>query len=335
MHRHSCASTRVHSACRSSPAGALAPHDPPMARSPLEMHAWLCEQAADTDLAASRAWLRARGVDRKMTARHVRERRWAVAGRQTIHLRDAPLTDLANWWRAIWEIGEGVALIDGVTALQAAGLTGWTDDVVHVSLLHRHDHLSAPGVKVHKVIRRVDDEQMPSGLPRTRPSVAAIRAAHWAVSDRAAATLLAMTVQQRLATGQQLIEAQKVVRGRTRRALIRQLVRDIADGAHSLGELDFTAECRARRIPAPSRQALRTLPNGRAYLDAYFEEHSVVVEIDGAGHLWGLKSTDDYLRANELALGKDRVLRINVIGLRVEADAFFEQLARGLALPRP
>ncbi|GAA3611294.1 hypothetical protein GCM10022199_13940 [Marihabitans asiaticum] len=297
------------------------------------MHAWLCEQAADTDLAVSRVWLRGKGIDRKMTARQVRQRRWSVAGRQTIHLRDAPLTDLAQRWRAVWETGEGVALVDGVSALQAAGLTGWRDDVVHVSLLHRHDYLSAEGVKVHKVARRVDDEQTSSGLPRTRPAVAAIRAAHWAVTDRSAATILAMAVQQRIVTGAQLVEAQRVVRGRTRRALIKALVGDIADGAHSLGELDFTAQCRARGIPAPTRQVLRTLPNGHAYLDGYYEANGVVVEIDGAGHLWGLKTTEDYLRANELVLGEDRVLRINVVGLRVEADAFFDQLARGLALP--
>ena len=55
-------------------------------------------------------------------------------------------------------------------------------------------------------------------------------------------------------------------------------------------------------------------------------------EIDGAGHLWGLNQTADCLRANEVALGDERVLRINVIGLRLEEDAFMDQIARGLRL---
>ena len=122
-----------------------------------------------------------------------------------------------------------------------------------------------------------------------------------------------MTVQQRLATGEQLLEAQRVVRGRTRRAVVRQLVRDIACGAESLGELDFAGACRRRGLPEPSRQAVRELPGGRAYLDVAFEEYDLVVEIDGAGHLWGLAAVDDALRANEVVLGAERVLRINVL----------------------
>ena len=34
----------------------------------------------------------------------------------------------------MWEVAEQVALVDGVSALQAAGLTGYTEDVIHVSV---------------------------------------------------------------------------------------------------------------------------------------------------------------------------------------------------------
>ena len=67
----------------------------------------------------------------------------------------------------------------------------------------------------------------------------AIRAAHWATSNRQAALILLMTVQQRLTTPRRLAAAQRLVRGRTRRAFIRAVVRDIAFGVQSLGELDF------------------------------------------------------------------------------------------------
>lgn len=300
--------------------------------SPLECHRRIVAAAEATDYVLSRRMLRGLGVTRHQTSRQVRAARWARHGRQTISVRDAPLTPAAARWRAVWEMGEEVALVDGVSALQAAGLKGWQEDSVHVSLLHTHDITRTSGVIAHKVIRRVDDEAMPAGLPRTRPAIAAVRAAHWAVSDKAAATIMAMAVQQRLVTGEQLVDAQGRVRGRTRRAFIRQVVRDIACGAESLGELDFTAALRARGLPEPTRQCLRILARSRAYLDVVFEDYNLVAEIDGAGHLWGLNQTADCLRANEVALGDERVLRINVIGLRLEEDAFMDQIARGLRL---
>ena len=171
-------------------------------------------------------------------------------------------------------------------------------------------------------------------VPRTSPHIAAIRAAHWAVSDRQAALVLVMPVQQRLTTGARLVDAADLVPGRNRRALIRQLVRDIADGAQSLGELDFAVLCRQRGLPEPSRQAVVRGPRGRVYLDVRWDEHGLVVEIDGSGHRQGLAVTHDNLRANAVTLGTDLVLRIDLWGLRLEADAFMAQVAAGLARRR-
>lgn len=285
----------------------------------------------------SRAQLAAEGVSRHDIRTEVRAERWRVLGRQTIGLGQAPLeqlSDTARRWSAVWEIGVGIAAVDGVTALQHAGLVGYDDDVVHVSVLHRHDVRRLPGVRVSKVVRRVPGELIGSGLPRTRAEVAAIRAAHWASSDRQAALLLLMTVQQRLTTPARLAEAQQKVRGRTRRAFIKAVVRDIAFGVESLGELDFAALCRARGLPEPSRQTVRSGPRGRIYLDVAWTGHDLVVEIDGAQHRWGLAVTTDNLRQNAVVLGGERVLRIDVIGLRLETDLFMDQVEAGLALPR-
>ncbi len=298
----------------------------PTRETPLQRHQRVLAASEETDFVLNHSRLRALGVDRHQAARQVAAGRWARHGSQTFSMRTGPLGHLAQCWRAVWEIGERVALVDGVTALQLAGLKGWAEEVVHVSLLHWHDPNRRPGIAVHKVIRRVEGESAGAGVPRTKPAIAAIRAAHWAVSDRAAATILAMTVQQRLATGEQLIEAQQRVRGRTRRAFIKQIVQDIADGAHSLNELDVAAACRARGLPEPTRQVVREGRDGRIYLDVYFEEYGLVVEIDGAGHLQGLAAVHDALRANEVVIDGDRVLRINVLGWRLDADAFLDQV---------
>ncbi len=140
-----------------------------------------------------------------------------------------------------------------------------------------------------------------------------------------------MTVQQRLTTPRRLAAAQRLVRGRTRRAFIRAVVRDIAFGAQSLGELDFARLCRERGVREPCRQVVRETPGGRSYLDVGWQDDELVVEVDGAQHRWGLAVTGDNLRQNDLTLSGDRVLRIDVIGLRLETDRFLAQVALGLA----
>src|SRR5699024_7211401 len=125
--------------------------------SPLERHRRVGEAAEDTDFVLSRTMLRALGVDRHQTKRQIAAGRW------------------------VREVGEDSAVGDGGSAPQAAGLTGGSEAVVHVSILHRHDPTRLAGVTVHKVIRRVEGEVVGAGAPRTTPAVAAIRAAHWAV----------------------------------------------------------------------------------------------------------------------------------------------------------
>lgn len=182
------------------------------------------------------------------------------------------------------------------------------------------------GVSIHKVgVRRACDVVV-GGLPRARVAVAALRGAHWAVSDRQAALVLCLPVQQRLCTGQHLLEAMAVVRGRTRRKFVAAVVRDVALGAQSLGELDVVAACRRRGLPAPDLQELRRLPSGRTYLDLRWRRARLVVEVDGIGHAWGLAPVDDALRQNAVVLGDDLVLRVPVIGWRLTPDAYLDQI---------
>ena len=53
----------------------------------------------------------------------------------------------------------------------------------------------------------------------------------------------------------------------------------------------------------------------------------LVVEVDGAHHGQGLTPIDDALRQNEVTAGDATVLRIPVLGLRLQQDAFMRQVA--------
>ena len=278
----------------------------------------------------SRGQLRAAGIDRWAVSREVGAGRWATHGAQTVAVHTGPLSDVALRWRAVWEVGRG-AVLDGVSALQAAGLVGFdTQGLVHVSMDHARHSLAVPGVRVHQVRTPRDRDTAGAGVPRVRPGLAAVRAAQWAVSDRQAALVLCMSVQQRLVRARDLAPVRWPGAHYGRTALVRQLVADITDGAQSLGELDFARLCRERGIPEPSRQVVVEGPRGRIYLDVRWNGLRLVVEVDGAQHRQGLAVTADNLRRNDLSIAREVVLTIDLVGLRLRRDEFLAQVGRAV-----
>ncbi|HYN68210.1 MAG TPA: hypothetical protein VES93_15090 [Ornithinibacter sp.] len=199
------------------------------------------------------------------------------------------------------------------SALQAAGLTGFTSPTIQVSVPMACRRRSCPGVRATR--RRTIGPVAGAGIPRVKPEFAAVRAADDAASDRAAVLVLRLVLQQRLTRPDRLEAAWQRVQRSGRRALLDTVIPDICDGAHSLGELDFARMCRRAGLPPPTRQVVRTGPGGRVYLDVAWEDIGLVVEIDGGHHGLALNPVDDALRQNEVTLGADMVLRIPVLGL--------------------
>ena len=263
-----------------------------------------------------------------MVRAEVRAGRWHRLGPQTLFVLDAatsPDPDLARRWWAVLEVG-GQAAIDGVTALQHAGLRNFEHPEIQVSVFKSGCYQRPKGVRVYETRRRRREDLVVPGLPRTRPAVAAVRAALWARTNRQAGLVLIMTAQQRIATVADISVALDAVRRHQRRRFLRAVLADIADGVQSMGELDFARLCRSAGLPEPDRQVVRRGPRGRAYLDAYWDEWGVVVEIEGIHHEWESNQVGDTLRQNELTLRSDAVLRVPVVGLRDQAGPYLEQL---------
>lgn len=278
----------------------------------------------------SRAQLRDLGVDRFDVRRELGRGRWARRGRNTVAVHRGALPRIAIWRTALWEVGAG-ARLDGTTALAAAGLTGF-DDSIHVSIKHGRAARDAPtGVRIHRLRTWSATHTIArSGLPVARPAVAAINAATWAASSRQAALVLLMAVEQRIVTGNALA-AELAARSRLpRRALIEAAVADICRGAMSMGELDVARACRRRGLPEPSRQVIRRGHRGRVYLDVYFDDFDVVVEIEGIQHHIAENAVDDALRQNEISVGTTSVLRIPLLGWRTDPEPFLDQIERAL-----
>ncbi|AXH97346.1 hypothetical protein DV701_15585 [Ornithinimicrobium avium] len=253
--------------------------------------------------------------------------RWHRVGRRAVSIVGPRLSTEASWWVAVWECGSG-AVLDGVSSLLAAGLRSWEERVVHVSVARGTRTRPRPGVRIHhqrRLGRTVD-----AGIPRTAPEVAVLRAAQWAVSDRQALTVLAMTVQQRLVPPGRLLAAWEATERHRRRRLLARAVPLVCDGAHALGELDFARACRRRGLPEPSRQELRTTPHGVVYLDVRFDGYGVHVEINGAQHYSRLAPVADALRRNDRTLEGDLSLEIPVLGLLLDEDGFLDQVEDAL-----
>lgn len=284
--------------------------------------------AVDHGGVATRVMLREEGLSTGLIRAQETSGRWTRLGRHTLGVACREPAGEALRWRAVWESGPN-AILDGVSALLAAGLKSWTEPAIHVTVPSGNRVHRLAGIVIHRL-----DEAGPTvrgGVPRSRPEIAVIRAARWAGSDRSAATLLAMTMQQRLAHPDRVLETWNTVQRSGRRTVLHRLVADVCRGAESLGELDFGTLCRQRGLPEPTRQALRTSRRGRIYLDVAWEELGVHVEIDGAQHSQGLNTIDDALRHNDLAVDGTINLRIPVLGLRLSPDAFLDQVAQALA----
>lgn len=277
----------------------------------------------------SRAQIREAGLSRWDVRNQIEAGRWRRLGPRTIAVHQGDLPERGRWWHAVLEAGPQAAL-DGVTALQAAGLTGF-DDPICVSLPYGERPRSRPaGVRIKVTRRRTEGDVMGAGIPRVRPNIAAIRGALWAPADRQAAFIVVLAAQQRLTTPRALVEAHQAVTRHKRRGLLGDILADITDGVRAMGELDFARLCRVYGIPEPSRQVVRKGRNGKVYLDVYWDELGVVVEVEGIHHTIGLTPIDDALRQNELTLSSDVVLRLPVLGLRLMPDTFMQQIQRRL-----
>ena len=116
-----------------------------------------------------------------------------------------------------------------------------------------------------------------------------------------------------------------------RRALIAEAVTDAEAGAQSLPEVHFLRLCRRLRLPTPSLQHRRTDSAGQVrYLDAYFEQWGVHVEIDGGQHTDVREWWADMRRQNALWIPGDRVLRFPAWAIRHQPAEVATQLRAAL-----
>lgn len=259
---------------------------------------------------------------------------WQAPVRAIYVAHSGPITSEQRLIVAALAVGAGrPAVLAGATALTLLGLRWHHTRDVHILLpWQRRSFATLPGVIVHRTRHLpTSDRDARVMPPHTLAARSLVDAAQWAKTDDEAAAVIAAGYQQQLVYDDAVIRVLEGMPRVHRRRLIWDVALDAAGGSHSLPEVEFVRGCRAHRLPLPNRQVMRRDRRGRQrYLDAYFEEYGVHVEIDGGQHTNVRHWWADMRRQNELWLSGDIVLRFPAYVVRRQPHQWVPQLRAAL-----
>ncbi|MFY1675266.1 DUF559 domain-containing protein [Plantactinospora sp. WMMB334] len=265
--------------------------------------------------------------------------RWRSISRNVLLTGNGRLTRDQQLWVAVLAAGSG-AVLAGVTAATEAGVRGLRREPLHVLIpaarkapdILRRLPLDMPAVLVHRTTT-LPESHLQVGRPmRTTVARALADGAGWARSDDEARTILAAGCQQRRTTAEEIRAVVTELPRLRRRLLLLRTLDDISGGAQALSELDFVALCRRFRLPPPDLQQRRVDASGRVrYLDAYWRQWRLHVEVDGAHHMDARHWEADLRRQNDVWIAGDRILRFTASAVRCRPAEVAAQLREGLA----
>jgi very-short-patch-repair endonuclease len=279
-----------------------------------------------------------RCVGRGVMRGHVRLGRWRQICPGVLLTGNGELTPPQQHWVAVLLAGRD-AMLAGTAAAVAGGIRGIRAGQIPVLIpaergaSRRVPQLPSdmPTVRIYRSSVLPADHRQIGGIPRTTMARSVVDAAAWAPSDRAAVLLVAAACQQRLVRPAEILSVLKVLTRVRRRRLLRSTLDDIAGGASALSELDLLALCRRYRLPLPDTQQHRRDADGRhRYLDAYWREWRVLVEVDGGHHMNVAEWSGDMLRQNKIWMAGDRILRFPAWLLRTDPEEVARQLRDAL-----
>ena len=176
-------------------------------------------------------------------------------------------------------------------------------------------------------------DRAPSGIPRTRPEVAASAASCGRPPSERRRTCYPCGTAGPGEAGSHRRRGTTGPAGQAARAPPRGRQRSDRAALGPSASSTSGASCVAAVCQPPARQVLRRDKNKRYYLDLSWPDYHLVVEIDGIHHTWAENVIDDALRQNSLAIAGDTVLRVPLLGLRLNPDEFFGQIEEALVVP--
>ncbi|QKT06712.1 hypothetical protein HUN08_05545 [Gordonia sp. X0973] len=247
----------------------------------------------------------ARGLTAPELRGKLRRREWVPIWPGVYVTHNGPPTWSQHSWAAVLST-TGAALAHQ-SALRAAGLAMPRSKSVHIVVGRFRTVTPRAGIVVHHC-EQIDDRVLWNARPpRLRVEHAVLDVAESAATEMQAIASIADAVQARVTTAARLSDA---LAGRSRvrrRKLLQAVLADTADGACSVLEHEYLRNVeRAHRLPRGRRQA-RTTVGRPGFRDVDYDEHHLIVELDGRFPHDSAKARDrDMERDLDAAVGADR-----------------------------
>jgi very-short-patch-repair endonuclease len=298
---------------------------------PLAVVPGLLELAEAQDGVVHRDQLAQLGISHAHVRSQVRAQRWVPIGASVVSLMTGALTHGQLRRAALLHVGPRGQL-DGLSALEQAGLVGWTTDAVHVLLPHGVVISSLPGVVLHRTRQLDDRDTTPrAGLRCSSVARATVDAASRMSSRRSAAGLVHAVVQQRLARPSEVSECLERLRKVRYVDTIRAAIAAADAGADSQSEVDATRVLRMAGLTSYRRQHVVMTADGPRRYDLVVDLPDgtlLLVEVDGPHHDDPRRRAADMEKdASAIAAGH-QVLRMPALLLRHDEDAIVQRFAR-------
>lgn len=265
--------------------------------------------------------LRELGVSRGEIRNHLRVGRWAERSGEVVSTTTGPLSHEQALWLGVLHGGPS-AMVGALSAAGARGLKRWGRDEITILVSNPMSFEPLAGYRFFRT-RRPFKVLLGSGeLPTCRLEPAVLMFAAHEPHLRTALGAVTATVQQRLTTSDSLVEWLDRLTPLRRSRDLRALLGDVADGAHSMAEVDLRDACRTFGVQPPRSQRTRTDNRGRRrYTDAEWllpDGRVLVLEVDGGWHDDPMQSTLDRRRNRQLTTATRVVVQCSAWEIRHE-----------------
>lgn len=240
------------------------------------------------------------------------------------------LTKSQQRWAALLACRTGAALT-GRTVLEIGKVKGFASEVICVAVPHPRHGPSLPGLATSRVCK-LEKFVHPVKVPKqVRLPYAVLCVAAEARTDGDAHAVLCSAVQQGRVSVARLSEQLDQLPKLPRRALIRESLLDIADGAQSLNEISLLGLVKEGLLPRPVLQVHVATERRRSYIDGGWPDYGVWFEVDGELHREATQWADDLDRSNEVAIEQGGTrLRWSGFVVRRRPERVVDQAIRAL-----
>jgi len=190
----------------------------------------------------------------------------------------------ARLWAAVLRAGSG-AVLSHETAAEVHGLIDKTSKIIHITVPASRNPTESgiiPGVIIHRS-RNVRSQRLPPWmLPRTPVAETVLDLVAASKTFDEAYSWLSRATGRRLTTAAMIKEALAARKRMRWRGWLVDALDDVANGVMFPLELRYVRDVeRAHGLPTARRQARRELASGVRYLDNFYEQYRLCVELDG------------------------------------------------------